>query len=154
MKSSDMKLMIWTDEMSVGVEIIDEDHQRLFILLNRLGYSLREQSTSEVMTKVLSDLSDYTDYHFNREEILMEVCDYPEIDLHKRVHRALRTQVAKYRQAFQQDPAAVDIRQLRDFINDWLIDHIMVMDKKYESWMKGKDRELRLANVRFEHSLE
>ena len=150
----DLKLMIWTDEMSVGVDVIDADHQRLFVLLNRLGYSIRERSTGDVMGKVLSELSDYTDYHFAREEIFMEVCGYPEIEIHKRVHVRLREQVAKFLRTFQRDPAAVDVRQLREFLHEWLIDHIMVMDKKYEVSMAGRDPDLKLANARFERRLQ
>ena len=152
--ASDMKLMIWTEEMSVGVDIIDADHQKLFMLLNRLGYSIREQSSRPILGQVLRELSDYTDYHFEREEILMEVCEYPEIDRHKRIHRALRAQVANYLQAFQRDPAAVDISQFREFLNHWLVEHIMVKDKEYETWMAGKQQALKLANARFERSLQ
>ncbi len=154
MTSQDMKLMIWTEEMSVGVNVIDSDHQKLFVLLNRLGYSLRENLTPDILGKVLSELSDYTDYHFEREEILMQICDYPDIAKHKRIHRILRAQVAKYRNNFKENPGAVNVVQLRSFLNDWLIDHIMIMDKDYESWMAGKEKALILANARFEHSLQ
>ena len=154
MITQDMNLMVWTDEMSVGVSVIDSDHQKIFELLNRLGYSLRENLTYDVLAKVLSELSNYTDYHFQREEILMQVCDYPGIAKHKRIHRILRTQVSKYRSDFMNNPNGLDIVQFRKFLNDWLIEHIMHMDKDYESWMVGKEKELILANTRYEHTLQ
>lgn len=148
-------LMEGTDVISVGVSVIDRDHQKLFSLLNEMEYIFRAEVASKkgAIQSVLSELIDYTKYHFKREEILMEACDYPELENHKQVHEVLKEQVKHYLEGYRRDPSSFDLEKLRNFLKDWLIDHIMVMDKRYESWMQNKEDIIGKTNTEFEQRI-
>jgi len=69
----------WTEDMSVGVEVLDGDHQTLFSLLNKMRNAVLGDSTTLVLGEVLGELYNYTDYHFKREEAMMLLCGYPTV---------------------------------------------------------------------------
>ena len=142
----------WTDEMSVGVNAIDNDHKKLLSLLNELDHIIfsDEPSNKAAIESVMSELIDYTIYHFDREEALMVVCEYPGFDKHKRAHEALKAQVNSFMDSYKQDPDSFEPKTIRIFLNLWLVDHIMTMDKDYESWMQGKDDIIEKFNTEFE----
>ena len=140
----------WTDEMSVGVDIIDKDHQKLFSLFKQLRSLNEEDNRSEAITKVLTELYEYTDYHFKREEAVMEVCGYPQLNSHKQIHAAFTTGVKRFLDGAAGGVDEYMVNSLSDFLEDWLVEHIMGVDKDYEAWTVGKSREINEANLNFE----
>lgn len=150
---ANIKPVEWTDEMSVGVNVIDEDHKKLLALLNEMEFIIDANvvSNSGAIESVLSELLDYTVYHFDREEILMKACDYPDLLMHQQVHATLIGQVQQLVDKHRQKPHSFDPKALRTFLEYWLLDHILGMDKEYESWMSGKDDIIDKTNKEFEH---
>jgi hemerythrin len=143
----------WKIEMSVGVDVIDNDHKKLLNLINEMDYIIQADVASKkgAIESVISELIDYTIYHFDREEKLMEVCSYPELERHKRVHESLKLQVQSYMDSYQRKPQLFEPKAMRIFLNLWLVDHIMSMDKDYESWMQGKTEIIENTNAAFEN---
>ncbi len=144
--------IIWKPAMSVGVDVIDNDHKKLLNLINEMDYIIHADVTQKygAIESVISELIDYTIYHFDREEKLMEVCGYPELEKHKRVHESLKSQVQTYMDSYQRTPQQFKPEAMRIFLNLWLVDHIMSMDKDYESWMQGKNEIIKKTNAEFE----
>ena len=142
----------WTIEMSVGIDVIDNDHKKLLNLINELVFIIQANAPSKeaAIESVISELIDYTIYHFDREEKLMEVCGYPEIERHKRVHETLKQQVQTYMDRYKQKPQTLEPDAIRIFLNLWLVDHIMTMDKDYESWMQNNAELIEQTNTDFE----
>ena len=142
----------WLSEMSVGVEVIDNDHKKLLNLINEMDFIIHADVASKkgAIESVISELIDYTIYHFDREEKLMEACGYPELERHKRVHETLKLQVQTYMDSYQQNPNSFEPKAMRIFLNLWLVDHIMSMDKEYESWMQDKAELIENTNAEFE----
>ena len=140
----------WTKEMSVGVESIDLDHQALFSLLERLRVIEEEGGDAQSVQRALSELYNYTDYHFSREELVMEACGYPDLEKHKKAHRKLTDGVTRFIEGAAGGASEYMVIGLVGFLEDWLKAHIMVMDMAYESWTKGKDELIESVNVAFE----
>ena len=71
-------LIEWTDELSVGIQEIDDQHRLLVSILNKLHTAMYEHQGKEVAEKILNELVDYTKIHFAVEESLMRVLGYPQ----------------------------------------------------------------------------
>ena len=62
---------------------------------------------------------------------------YPEYEAHKTIHQALTREVREFQRKFQSgEPDMTD--ELMDFLKKWLVDHIMVIDKKYSTFLNKK----------------
>ncbi len=121
----------WTDELSVGIEEIDEQHKVLVNLINRLfDETVVHQADPTVMDEILHELIEYTVIHFAVEESLFRIFDYPETELHTRHHNELKAQVLEIQKKVKQREAVVNT-ELLIFLKKWLENHILHEDKRY-----------------------
>ena len=147
MQQPKLKLTEWTNTMSVGIDMLDRDHQKIFGLIREM-YTLMEAGTGQatgVVEAAIREVIDYTDYHFRREELLMEVCDYPYLENHRQVHEMMKERTAGFLKVYQHDRTAFLPEKFIRFMEDWWTDHIMGMDKGYQSWMEGKAEDIEHA---------
>ena len=79
-----MALLVWQDDLNIGIDVIDQQHRRIEMLnhLHVAQASMRRAAVGEVIDEVV----DYTMSHFAFEEELMEEAGYPFCAAHK--HRA------------------------------------------------------------------
>lgn len=124
-------LVEWNKELETGVTFVDTDHKVLINLLNQVHACIEANEESTVLGSVLDALVEYTDYHFLREEKMMELSGYEGLDAHISVHRALSRQVRSVYTNHQTDPWGIHPEQVRDFLQSWLTDHIMGHDFAY-----------------------
>lgn len=144
-----MPLIHWTPDFSVGVNSLDTDHKVLISLINQLDDAIRSGEPIETVTKVLDALLDYTDYHFAREESLMEACGYPETAAHVRTHHTLRAQVHDIRDRYRRNPESMHGREVLAFLKNWLTAHIVGRDKLYSPYMRGALQKIQEADRAF-----
>lgn len=137
--SSNDDVLIWTNAIRVGIDLLDKDHQILVSLLNRL--MLRTADDADV-DDVITKLVDYTHYHFNREEAILEAAAYPGLQMHRALHKKLIRDLNGHRDAWSQHHNQENLIQLHKFMKDWLFNHILSEDQKYASFAKGKDLEI------------
>lgn len=121
----------WTKKLETGVTFVDADHKVLINLLNQVNDCIDENEETTVLGSVLDALVEYTDYHFLREEKMMELSDFQGLDAHATIHRALSRQVRTVYTDYQTNPSSVDPSAVRDFLQSWLIEHIMGHDFAY-----------------------
>ena len=84
-----MSTIKWSDEYSVGVKQIDDQHKNLVDLINRLFDAMSLGKGKEVLGGVFDELKKYTIIHFQTEERLMVVYGYPDYEAHKKSHEDL-----------------------------------------------------------------
>ncbi|HCJ57592.1 bacteriohemerythrin [Lutispora sp.] len=127
----------WKDAYSVNVNEIDEQHKELFRIAGKI-YDLVHTDADydhfdEVMS-ILQKLKEYTLYHFQHEEKLMEKYGYRETDSHKIEHLFL----IKKLQKFEKDDIDMErkdsIIELITFVSDWISGHILKTDMKYKDF--------------------
>lgn len=128
------KLVEWTDELSVGVQEIDEQHKVLVGLLNRFHEAVVTGRDHEAIKSVLKELADYTIIHFSVEESLMRIFNYPDYENHKHHHAELAKQVTDLQSKVENEKAEVSMEVL-NFLRHWLTHHILGDDKKYGPYL-------------------
>ncbi|WP_263771292.1 bacteriohemerythrin [Propionivibrio soli] len=118
----------WTDDLSVGNTMIDNDHQHLFALVNKLYEAMSSGKGNAVLGEILDELITYTKSHFGREERLMQQLSYPEYSGHKAEHDKLVSEVSELERSFQAGAMTLSSKVYM-FLNDWLNTHIKARDK-------------------------
>ncbi|MCW8915880.1 MAG: bacteriohemerythrin [Magnetovibrio sp.] len=124
-------LIEWSKDLEIGVTFVDADHKVLINLLNQVDDCIDQNEESTVLGSVLDALVEYTDYHFLREEKMMELSRYPGLKTHCDTHRALSQKVRTVYDQYQESPWKVTAHEIRDFLKSWLVDHIMGADFAY-----------------------
>lgn len=127
----------WKDSYSVGIESIDEDHRKLFNLINQLQTAIHYQTGENFEKQALDDLVDYTRYHFQREEGLMAEHGYPDLVAHKGEHEKMIAKVEQFLIAYQEQGHDA-LEGVADFLKDWLVHHINGTDKAYSPFLREK----------------
>lgn len=130
-----MAVIKWRDSYNTGIDAVDEEHKKLVDLIEAMYTSIRDKEPKETVEKVLGEIVEYTQIHFNNEEALMEEKEYPELEAHKAQHRSLIEEVGEYKDRLVND--FPDGRQeLYRFLREWLVNHIMESDKAFGAYVQ------------------
>lgn len=133
-----MSLMTWTNEMSVGVKVLDEDHQKLVAMVNELHDGIVEGHRAEALVHVLDQLLSYTKSHFNREEALFERAHYPGLVAHKKEHDDLIKKALELQTRIRGGATSMLSLETMSFLKGWLSHHILGVDKEYTKHLNDK----------------
>jgi hemerythrin len=132
-----MEKLIWNDSLSVGVPEIDEQHKQLVQMLNQMIEADDTSVRSEVISDILTRMTEYADYHFTTEEAYMQAYSYPEYEAHRDQHVEFMRKTAQLALAAMDYDKQVP-EELLTYLKDWLITHIMQSDMKYKPYFVGK----------------
>ena len=120
-------VITWRDGFKVNIEQVDQEHQHLFKLIAALNLESVEQTVEELLEYVVT--------HFSNEQALMEKSQYPAFEAHLKLHEEFGNQVAEF--LGNGEPWTEDrVKELRRFLNKWLIGHIMTHDMRFGKWME------------------
>ena len=120
------------DEYLTGIELIDKEHTHLFELVEAAYQLLKQEFISDKydqMTSILQELRDYTVKHFSDEEEYMEKIDYPALFIQRAQHKIFVKKLEEVNEMDLDENQDEVIEGLLSFLTDWLINHIMKMDK-------------------------
>ena len=139
----------WRAAMAIDQGLIDDDHRHLIDIINRFGnYVSRGTVGLADAVDVLHALEFYAEAHFEREERLQRLIDYPESQLHhdehQRLMQTLAEIIAKTRSVAEADTVEV-VPELIRLLRAWLLDHVIKLDlhmKPYAGLMKTHARGL------------
>ena len=126
-------MLQWKEEYEVGVAEIDEQHQKLIDIANRVYELMRNElalDKYDQIVEILQELKEYTVYHFHFEEGLMQKAKYKKRFSHKILHQNFLAQVEAVDLSAVDENQEAYLVQIMDFIANWLIDHIVGEDKK------------------------
>lgn len=132
-----MPLIDWSQDLSVGIQSIDDQHKKLINMINALHDAMSQNQGDAVMGKIFEGLAGYTQKHFAYEEELFAKHGFPGSDAHKKEHEALISQVAELKKQFDYGQAVITM-DLMQFLKGWLNDHIKGTDKKYTDFLLSK----------------
>ena len=126
-------MLQWKEEYEVGVVEIDEQHQKLIDIANRVYELMRNElalDKYDQIVEILQELKEYTVYHFHFEEGLMQKAKYKKRFSHKILHQNFLAQVEAVDLSAVDENQEAYLIQIMDFIANWLIEHIVGEDKK------------------------
>jgi len=126
----------WTADMRIDNGPIDDDHKKLIEIANCVLELTRPNSDSEKLKQAIRELYDYVKYHFSREENLMKKLKYSETEDHQRKHEAIIKEMNHFLTSSHH--MAEMLSNFRQLVNKWVIQHIMVEDKKLHFFMESK----------------
>ncbi len=132
-----MAFMNWSDEFSVNVKEIDDQHRKLVELINKLHTAMAERKGKEVLGGIIKELMDYTAYHFSTEEKYFEMYNYPEKLAHIQEHNDFVRKVQEFQKGFEAGKILLSV-DIMNFLTDWLRRHILGSDKKYGPFFNEK----------------
>jgi hemerythrin-like metal-binding protein len=130
-----MEKINWSPKYSVGVEIIDEQHKRLVLMLNRLIGSKEATTNSEIVSDVITQMTKYAEDHFKLEEDLMAEFGFPLLDQHRQSHDKYRKKVVDLCTAVLLDVPIVP-QVMLNYLVKWWENHILHEDMEYKSFFK------------------
>ncbi len=116
----------WSNDLSVHVKEIDEQHQTFLGILNSL---YNDHSILEIKD-ILFQLESYAIFHFSTEEGYFDKFNYELSIEHKDKHKQLLAKVKEFNYRFIVEEKAL-LPELLSFLEDWLVDHLSTQDKKY-----------------------
>lgn len=123
-----MAYIQWSPLFSVGVPAFDSEHRLLFGLMNGFYESVTSGQGLRDAFSTLNRLIRYAEDHFAHEERVLEAHGYPERIRHARDHERLVREVfdlnARLGAGEEQLPDA-----LMEFLNGWLLKHVLSEDK-------------------------
>lgn len=120
----------WQEDYSVRVKEIDEQHKKLVVLINKFYNAFYDHKHKEVIEEVLSELTDYTRYHFSTEEKYFRQFNYSDTLIHIKEHQQFIEKIKTFT-VEKEISASTTTFKLMAFLQNWLINHILKSDKKY-----------------------
>jgi hemerythrin len=135
LRQKHIKQIKWSEEYSIGIDYIDNDHKKLLHLLNQFSIAFDYAQCEEFERDALTELVSYTRYHFRREEKLMEDYNYPQLAEHKEEHQAMIDTVEGYVKIYNKE-GHNSLKQVTNLLEFWLINHIKESDKQYRDYLQ------------------
>ena len=121
--------------MIVGIEQLDKQHQIMVDMLNRMSIAIIEQSTEEVIEGLLTDLQQYTCFHFSSEEEQFRCYAYPDALQHAAAHQTLIEKIDDINTRYQR--GEIDLStELMDLLTDWVFGHIKGSDMRFKAYLE------------------
>jgi hemerythrin len=123
--------LIWRQEMSTGLEWQDEQHQQIFEQIDKLLEAMRHSAGQSVVKDLIDFLGNYTRTHFEGEEDYMLKHNCTTYAEHKKCHEDFSEQLGELVELYnRQGASTMVVMRLQSWLRDWLINHIMNVDRK------------------------
>lgn len=131
--------MDWTQDLSVGVKEIDDQHKELIRRMNSFFDAMKSRNKEEEILKMLDFLADYVVTHFRDEEKLQMSSGYPKYQEHRQMHKDFIADVTQMRGDIQKTGfTAATSSLISTTLVAWLTLHIKKADKEVGTFIRSK----------------
>lgn len=123
----------WKEELSIGIDEIDEQHKEMFRIIRDMEQLLITRCIGvrpEQLYDIITQLREFVSYHFYHEEVLMKKYEYSKLEEHTQIHQNL------FRYVLEIDLPALgrnpyeELKKIKDGIQDWIFEHMFRDDKE------------------------
>jgi hemerythrin len=125
--------LAWTEDLLTGNAQIDEQHKRIFQILENLIEAIACRKGREEVGRVLATLSVFVMAHFRLEEALMAEAGFPGLAGHRSAHEAVRVKVETMVDRFHHGD--LEPQELVSFLEWWLEDHVEREDQPFSAFL-------------------
>lgn len=134
--------MKWTNDLSINIETIDNQHKELINRINDLVNAIKHHICKHKISSVIEFLEEYVDFYFGEEERFMLKFSYPGYQFHKSQHEHfketlsfLKSELIKIEGGTKPGPYNLSMAT-NQVIVDWILDHIARVDKELGQFLQ------------------
>ena len=120
----------WDERYSVKVPTVDNEHKKLFELINAFYAAIAEKGADGALAELLEGLHAYSVYHFKHEETLMQQARYAGLATQVAAHKGFVDKVTDIQARLKAGKLVVSM-EMTSFLKTWLTEHILKLDTKY-----------------------
>jgi len=122
----------WNKNFETGIAQIDEQHQVIIKLINKMATYIGNQSDTHSLDSVFTELTNYTIYHFESEELVWEkyLSADSSFDEHKKAHERFISEVCEIKQQKEGKSNQQISEDVLSFLTHWLAFHILDSDMR------------------------
>jgi hemerythrin len=125
-----MQNFAWNPSFSVNVELIDKQHQFFINILQELNVAIKEMKTKEKLSEIFTKVGEYIQFHFQTEEKYFKEFNYEGAAEHIAKHQEFIVKINEIKQKLNNNEMEISF-ELLDYLEDWLVNHLNTLDKKY-----------------------
>lgn len=120
----------FTEDCLTGVKIIDEEHRRLFQMINEAFGMLQDSSAAALGAKnLIIALKKYAATHFIHEEAYMDEIKDPELPRQKKEHAQFKEKVNSFDlENLDEESGKQVLEEMLEYLSRWLYGHILGSD--------------------------
>lgn len=126
------ELLIWNDDWLLGIAHLDQDHQEIVRLINRLK-SIEETQDTPLQQRV-DELVALLRKHFQAEEAFLLKIGYPAYNTHKREHSLELAEFMALERELEGSHQNVLEHAIFQQIKCWFLNHAVVEDRDYAEY--------------------
>ena len=129
-----------TDRHILGLPEMDTQHEYLYSLFDRI----EAVGQQERMKALLAEIERYLLFHFECEERLMRMYEFPGFGVHQSDHEQAGKRLVAFLDDFDNNrlnPAA-----LRIFLTGWLMEHSRISDSEYVKMVVGERKKMEVES--------
>ncbi|MBU0690603.1 bacteriohemerythrin [bacterium] len=120
----------WRKELNTGLDWQDAQHQQIFSQLDKLQEAMKLNAGASVIKETVDFLVEYVEKHFHDEEEYMQKHNCTAYTEHKRQHDDFIEEFSTIKAVYdKQGTSTVTVMRLHGLLSDWLIQHIMQIDR-------------------------
>ena len=129
-----------TSSFELEIEALDEDHQNLISLANKITEDIDQNNAVECAVLV-SQFVKLSKQHFAREENLLSKAGYPNVEKHHDHHASLNDKMdhmLEFSQVAANNPIAGE--SLKNELMYFLMDDVITSDMEFKDFVKSKKK--------------
>lgn len=119
--------LIWRDDWTLGIDLLDEHHRDMVRLINRLF----DASDPSPLIERLDALIAHLRRHFDAEERFLRAIDFRDTDEHCREHLLQMAEFIDLRRGISRGGAAVLDEDDQTSIRHWFFNHVVAEDRRF-----------------------
>ena len=126
----DNQMIEWNDKYSVNISLIDEQHKRLFVLINKAISAEQHCNNAKEVLGILDEMTEYAFKHLETEEHYMKEFNFSEYQAHRNEHIDFVNNTIDYKNRVVGGDFQI-MNVILEYLKQWLVNHIQVTDRKY-----------------------
>ena len=138
--------LTWRDDLLMGIDVLDADHQQMVMLLNLLvaagepppdppaldgNPASTSQTPAVAALEHLDALIAHVRGHFEREEAFLRAIGYPDYIDHKREHTMQMAEFVDLRRRLADETTRYLDPDTVQGIRNWFFNHVIAEDREY-----------------------
>lgn len=123
---------VFTEKFKTGIELIDEEHKQLFDIIGKIYKTIEVELVHDkfdLILDILDELKEYTRIHFADEEKYMREIGYEGLAQQEILHQKFIETLNDVNLDHVDENQEEYLYEVLNFLQNWLINHILKVDK-------------------------